>query len=108
LMDGAHSIDTCYEVSKATLLKLYGELYAARVVLEGTILKPNMVISGKKSGKKDSPEAVAQKTIKLFREAVPVAVPGIAFLSGGQDDEEATANLNAINVIGPHPWKLSF
>ncbi|PBB37241.1 class I fructose-bisphosphate aldolase [Mesorhizobium sp. WSM3868] len=108
LMDGAHSIDTCYEVSKATLLKLYGELYAACVVLEGTILKPNMVISGKKSGKKDSPEAVAQKTIKLFREAVPVAVPGIAFLSGGQDDEEATANLNAINVIGPHPWKLSF
>ncbi|RWH05353.1 class I fructose-bisphosphate aldolase, partial [Mesorhizobium sp.] len=108
LMDGAHSIDTCYEVSKATLLKLYGELYAARVVLEGTILKPNMVISGKKSGKKDSPEAVAQKTIKLFRETVPVAVPGIAFLSGGQDDEEATANLNAINVIGPHPWKLSF
>ncbi|AZO27515.1 MULTISPECIES: class I fructose-bisphosphate aldolase [unclassified Mesorhizobium] len=108
LMDGAHSIDTCYEVSKATLLKLYGELYAARVVLEGTILKPNMVISGKKSGKKDNPEEVAEKTIKLFRETVPVAVQGIAFLSGGQDDEEATANLNAINVIGPHPWKLSF
>ncbi|TIX69548.1 MAG: fructose-bisphosphate aldolase class I, partial [Mesorhizobium sp.] len=108
LMDGAHGIDTCYEVSKATLLKLYSELYAARVVLEGTILKPNMVISGKKSGKLDSPEIVAEKTIKLFRETVPAAVAGIAFLSGGQSDEEATANLNAINAIGQHPWKLTF
>ena len=108
LMDGAHSIDTCYDVSKATLVKLYDELYAARVVLEGSILKPNMVISGKKSGKTDSPEEIAEKTIKLFREVVPAAVPGIAFLSGGQEDEEATANLNAINAIGPHPWKLTF
>ncbi|MBZ9735496.1 fructose-bisphosphate aldolase class I [Mesorhizobium sp. CA18] len=108
LMDGAHSIDTCYDVSKATLIKLYDELYAARVVLEGSILKPNMVISGKKSGKSDSPEEIAEKTIKLFREVVPSAVPGIAFLSGGQEDEEATANLNAINAIGPHPWKLTF
>jgi fructose-bisphosphate aldolase class I len=108
LMDGAHDIDTCYEVSKATLIKLYDELHAARVVLEGTILKPNMVLSGKKSGKVDSPEEVAEKTIKLFRETVPAAVPGIAFLSGGQEDEEATANLNAINAIGPHPWKLTF
>ena len=108
LMDGAHSIDTCYDVTKATLVKLYDELYAARVVLEGSILKPNMVISGKKSGKTDSPEEIAEKTIKLFREVVPAAVPGIAFLSGGQEDEEATANLNAINAIGPHPWKLTF
>lgn len=108
LMDGAHDIDTCYAVSKATLIKLYDELHAARVVLEGTILKPNMVISGKKSGKTNSPEEIAEKTIKLFRETVPVAVPGIAFLSGGQSDEEATANLNAINAIGPHPWKLTF
>ena len=108
LMDGAHSIDTCYDVSKATLVKLYDKLYAARVVLEGSILKPNMVISGKKSGKTDSPEEIAEKTIKLFREVVPSAVPGIAFLSGGQEDEEATANLNAINAIGPHPWKLTF
>jgi fructose-bisphosphate aldolase class I len=108
LMDGAHGIDTCYEVTKATLMKLYDELYAARVVLEGTVLKPNMIISGKKSGKKDSPEQVAEKTIRVFRETVPVAVPGIAFLSGGQSDEEATANLNAINAIGPHPWKLTF
>lgn len=108
LMDGAHSIDTCYDVTKATLVKLYDELYAARVVLEGSILKPNMVISGKKSGRTDSPEEIAEKTIKLFREVVPAAVPGIAFLSGGQEDEEATANLNAINAIGPHPWKLTF
>jgi fructose-bisphosphate aldolase class I len=108
LMDGAHSIDTCYEVSKATLVKLYDELYAARVVLEGSILKPNMVISGRKSGRTDSPDEIAEKTIKLFRQVVPAAVPGIAFLSGGQEDEEATANLNAINAIGPHPWKLTF
>lgn len=108
LMDGAHDIDTCYEVSKATLIKLYDELHAAGVVLEGTILKPNMVLSGKKSDTVDSPEKVAEMTIKLFRETVPAAVPGIAFLSGGQEDEEATANLNAINAIGPHPWKLTF
>ncbi|UCI08652.1 class I fructose-bisphosphate aldolase [Mesorhizobium sp. B1-1-8] len=108
LMDGAHSIDTCYDVTRATLTKLYEELHAARVVLEGSILKPNMVISGKKSGRTDAPEEIAEKTIKLFRETVPAAVPGIAFLSGGQEDEEATANLNAINAIGPHPWKLTF
>jgi len=96
LMDGAHSIDTCYE------------LQAAGVVLEGSILKPNMVISGRKSGRTDSPDEIAEKTIKLFRQVVPAAVPGIAFLSGGQEDEEATANLNAINAIGPHPWKLTF
>lgn len=108
LMDGSHDIETCYNVTKATLIKLYGELYAARVKLEGTVLKPNMVIAGKKSGKTNSPEEVAEWTIRLFREVVPAAVPGIAFLSGGQSDEEATANLNAINAIGPHPWKLTF
>lgn len=108
LMEGDHDIDTCYEISKAALLKLYGELYGLRVKLEGTILKPNMVISGKKSAKQAGPEEIAGKTIKLFRETVPVAVPGIAFLSGGQEDVEATANLNAINAIGPHPWTLTF
>jgi fructose-bisphosphate aldolase class I len=108
LMDGAHDIDTCYEISKAALTKLYLELYAMKVKLEGTILKPNMVIAGQKAAKQSSPQEVAEKTVKLFREAVPVAVPGIAFLSGGQSDEEATANLNAINAIGPHPWKLTF
>ncbi len=108
LMDGAHDIDTCYEVTKATLLQLYSELYASDVALEGTILKPNMVIPGKKSGTRAIPEQVAEMTLKLFRETVPVAVPGIAFLSGGQSDEEATANLNAMNAMGPLPWKLTF
>lgn len=108
LMDGAHDIDTCYEVTKAVLLKVFSELFAFRIRLEGTVLKPNMVIAGKKSGKPSSPEEVAEKTIRLFRECVPAAVPGIAFLSGGQSDEEATANLNAMNAMGPHPWKLTF
>jgi fructose-bisphosphate aldolase class I len=108
LMDGSHDIDTCYEVSKATLVKLYGELHAARVKLEGTILKPNMVISGKKAPKQAGAEEIAEKTIRLFRQVVPAAVPGIAFLSGGQSEQEATENLNAINAIGPHPWKLTF
>ena len=108
LMDGAHDIDTCYDVTRATLVKLYDALYDARVKLEGSILKPNMVIAGKKSGKKNSPEEIAEKTLRLFRETVPVAVPGIAFLSGGQSDEEATANLNAINAAGAQPWKLTF
>lgn len=108
LMDGPHDIDTCYEVTKVSLLQLFAELSAADVSLEGTILKPNMVIAGKKSGTRNSPEEVAEKTIRLFREVVPAAVPGIAFLSGGQSDEEATANLNAINAIGLHPWKLTF
>ena len=108
LMDGAHDIDACYEVTKAVLIKLYVELYAARVVLEGTVLKPNMVIAGKKSGTVNSPEEVAEKTVRLFRQTVPVAVPGIAFLSGGQSDEQATANLDAMNRIGGLPWKLTF
>jgi len=108
LMDGAHDIDTCYEVTKVTLLQLFSELYAADVNLEGTILKPNMIVPGKKSGTEASPQEVAEKTIKVFRETVPVAVPGIAFLSGGQSDEEATANLNAINAAGPLPWKVTF
>lgn len=108
LMDGAHDIDACYDATKAILIRLYDQLHAARVVLEGTVLKPNMVIAGKKAASRNSPEEVAEKTIRLFRETVPVAVPGIAFLSGGQSDEEATANLNAINAIGPHPWKLTF
>jgi fructose-bisphosphate aldolase class I len=108
LMDGAHDINTCYDVTHATLMKLYDALYDARVKLEGTVLKPNMVIAGKKSGQKNTPEEIAEKTLRLFRETVPVAVPGIAFLSGGQSDEEATANLNAINAAGAQPWHLTF
>jgi fructose-bisphosphate aldolase, class I len=78
------------------------------VFLEGTVLKPNMVVPGKKSGQKASPEEVAEWTIRLFKRTVPVAVPGIAFLSGGQSDVEATANLDAINRRGPLPWSITF
>ena len=107
LMDGDHTIERCYEVTEAVLKCLYAELFEARVFLEGTVLKPNMVVPGKKSGKKATPEQVAAQTVRLFKQTVPVAVPGIAFLSGGQGDEEATANLNAINA-GPLPWAVTF
>ena len=108
LMDGAHTIERCYEVTEHVLKVLYEELYAARVFLEGTVLKPNMIVAGKASGVTSAPEQVAEMTMRLFRRTVPVAVPGIAFLSGGQDDVEATANLNAINTLGPHPWSITF
>jgi fructose-bisphosphate aldolase class I len=109
LMDGDHSIDTCATVTTATLLTVFDELIAQRVELEGMILKPNMVIPGKKfAGGPASPSEVAEATVRCFREVVPAAVPGICFLSGGQGDEEATANLDAINRLGPHPWQFSF
>ena len=109
LMDGDHSIERCSMVTTATLLTVFDELIDQRVELEGMLLKPNMVIPGKKfSGGKASPEAIADATIACFREVVPAAVPGILFLSGGQGDEEATANLDAINKKGPHPWQFSF
>lgn len=107
LMDGAHSIERTYEVTEHVLKSLYEELYAHRVWLEGTVLKPNMVVPGE-DAKKASPEAVAAATIRLFKNCVPVAVPGIAFLSGGQDDVEATANLDAIAKLGPQPWGITF
>jgi fructose-bisphosphate aldolase class I len=109
LMDGDHSIETCSTVTTATLLTVFDELIAQRVELDGMILKPNMVIPGKKfSGGQAAPEVVAEATVRCFREVVPAAVPGIMFLSGGQDDVEATANLDAINKLGPHPWQFSF
>ena len=109
LMDGDHSIDRCFEVTHATLQTVFAALLDQRVHLDGILLKPNMVIPGKKhSGGKASPDAVAEATIKCFRDVVPAAVPGIVFLSGGQGDEEATANLDAINKRGPHPWGFSF
>ncbi len=108
LMDGDHDIDRCYHVTEWTLKEVFQELYFARVALEGMILKPNMVIAGKKSSKKASVEEVAEKTVRLLRNCVPAAVPGIVFLSGGQSDEEATAHLDAMNKIGGLPWKLSF
>ncbi len=110
LMDGDHDIDRCFEVTEQTLGLLYEELYFARVPLEGTILKPNMVIAGKKSAKQASIAEIAEKTVRCFRRTVPAAVPGIVFLSGGQSDEEATANLNAMNANYKNvmPWALSF
>ncbi len=109
LMDGDHSIERCSTVTTATLHTVFNTLIAQRVELDGMLLKPNMVIPGKKcAGGPASPAEVAQATIACFREVVPAAVPGIVFLSGGQADEEATANLDAINKIGPHPWQLSF
>src|SRR5450631_3142618 len=99
LMDGDHDIDRCYEVSQRVLNKTFQELRVQRVALEGMILKPNMAISGKKSAKQASVEEVAEKTIRLLKSCVPAAVPGIAFLSGGQSDEDATAHLDAMNRI---------
>jgi fructose-bisphosphate aldolase class I len=108
LMDGDHDIGRCAEATEFALKMLYDELYKARVALEGTVLKPNMVVPGKKSAKQASVEEVAEKTVRVLKECVPAAVPGIAFLSGGQSDLDATARLNAINQLGPLPWKVTF
>src|ERR1700759_2562473 len=108
LMDGDHDIDRCYEVTQRVLNKTFQELRVQRVALEGMILKPNMAISGKKSAKQASVEEVAEKTVRMLKACVPAAVPGVAFLSGGQSDEEATAHLNAMNRIGHLPWPLTF
>jgi fructose-bisphosphate aldolase, class I len=108
LMDGDHDIDRCYEVTQRVLNKTFQELRIQRVALEGMILKPNMAIPGEKSAKRSSVEEVAEKTVRLLKNCVPAAVPGIAFLSGGQSDEDATAHLDAMNRIGGLPWKLSF
>src|SRR6201996_8177509 len=108
LMDGDHDIDRCYGVTEWVLNKTFQELRVQRVALEGMILKPNMAVSGKKSAKQASVQEVAEKTIRLLKATVPAAVPGIAFLSGGQSDEEATAHLNAINAIGNLPWRVTF
>ncbi|MFN3657566.1 MAG: class I fructose-bisphosphate aldolase [Pseudolabrys sp.] len=108
LMDGDHDIDRCYEVTEFVLKETFQQLYYQRVKLEGMVLKPNMAIAGKKSAKKASVQEVAEKTVKMLKACVPGAVPGIAFLSGGQSDEEATAHLDAMNKIGNLPWALTF
>ena len=108
LMDGAHDIERCYEVTHEVLQTLYAELYDLRIPLEGTVLKPNMVIAGKKSPRTCTVEQVAELTIKVLKATVPSAVPGIAYLSGGQSDEQATAHLDAMNRIGGFPWKMTF
>ncbi|MFL5037610.1 MAG: class I fructose-bisphosphate aldolase [Microvirga sp.] len=108
LMDGGHDIQTCAQVTEWVLKEVYQQLYYQNVVLEGTVLKPNMIVPGNKSGKRASVDEVAERTIEVLKRCVPSAVPGIAFLSGGQSDEEATAHLNAMNRIGGVPWKLTF
>ncbi|WP_407148652.1 class I fructose-bisphosphate aldolase [Bradyrhizobium sp. ORS 86] len=108
LMDGDNDIDRCYDVTQRVLNRTFQELRVQRVALEGMILKPNMAISGKKCTKQASVEEVAEKTVRLLKSCVPAAVPGIAFLSGGQSDEEATAHLDAMNKIGNLPWHLTF
>lgn len=110
LMDGpsrAHSITRCFEVTQAVLDTVFEELFEARVLLEGMILKPNMVIDGK-DARHACVQEVAEKTVLVLKRTVPAAVPGIAFLSGGQTDEEATAHLSAMNALGTLPWKLTF
>src|SRR5262244_3061412 len=108
LMDGSNDIDRCYDVTSRVLNQTFRELRVQRVELEGMVLKPNMAISGKKCAKQASVAEVAEKTVRMLRACVPAAVPGIAFLSGGQSDEEATAHLNAMNRIGNLPWRLTF
>jgi fructose-bisphosphate aldolase class I len=108
LMDGEHDLDRCVEVTTRVLNKTFQELRLQRVELEGMILKPNMAISGKKSAKQAGVAEVAEKTIRMLKACVPAAVPGIAFLSGGQSDEDATAHLDAMNRIGGLPWPLTF
>ena len=108
LMDGGHDIDTCHAVTEWVLKETFQQLYYAGVALEGMILKPNMVIAGKKSPNQAGVEEVAEKTVKCLKACVPSSVPGIAFLSGGQSDEEATAHLNAMNAGYDLPWALTF
>ena len=108
LMDGDHEIGRCEEVTEFVLKTVFQELYYARVKLEGMVLKPNMVVPGKKSAKQASDTEIAERTLRVLKACVPAAVPGIAFLSGGQSDVEATARLNAMNRIGDLPWRLSF
>ena len=108
LMDGGHDIDRCAEVTEWVLKETFQELFYNRVALEGMVLKPNMAVPGKKSAKRAAVAEVAEKTVRVLKACVPAAVPGIAFLSGGQSDEEATAHLNAINKLGPLPWHVTF
>jgi fructose-bisphosphate aldolase class I len=108
LMDGTHSLERCEEVTSATLKSVFNALDAHRVYLEGIILKPNMVISGKQAPQGANPAEVAEATVRTLKRFVPSAVPGIAFLSGGQSPAEATHHLSLINQLGPLPWQLTF
>ena len=108
IMDGTHDIDTCFEVTEATLRALFDALYKHNVMLEGTILKASMVLSGKSCEEQADVDDVAEATLRCLRNTVPASLPGIVFLSGGQSDRAATEHLNAMNVVGGNPWPLSF
>ncbi len=108
LMDGSHDLDVCYDVTEVTLRSLFASLYEQNVMLEGTILKASMVVSGKDCPDQAGIDEVAEATVRCLKASVPASLPGIVFLSGGQSDEAATAHLNAMNQMGPHPWPLSF
>ena len=108
LMDGDHDIARCEVVTAQVLHAVFAELHAQRVLLEGMLLKPNMVIAGLKCARQASAKEIAEATIRCLKRYVPAAVPGIVFLSGGQSAEDATDNLNAMNAMGAHPWPVSF
>jgi fructose-bisphosphate aldolase class I len=111
LMDGDHSIEKCAETTEKTLLKVFEDLVEANVHLSGIVLKPNMVLSGKDAQNRASTEEVAKYTVEVLKNTVPADVPGIAFLSGGQEDQESIDNLNSINIVGAEekvPWELSY
>jgi len=107
-MDGGHALERCEEVTNVVLDSVFEHLFAARVFLEGIVLKPNMVVPGKKSPQKASPQQVAEATVRTLKRQVPSAVAGIAFLSGGQSPVEATEHLSLMNAAGPLPWPLTF
>lgn len=108
LLDGSHTIERCQEVTEQTLKVTFTALFLHRVHLEGMILKPSMVVSGKDCPRQAGIDEVAERTIQCLKRTVPSAVPGIAFLSGGQSAQKATEHLNAMNEMGPHPWEVSF
>ena len=108
LMDGDHDIARCERVTTWVLKEVFQQLFFAGVALEGMVLKPNMIVPGKKCPKQNSVQDVAEATVRVLKQCVPSAVPGIAFLSGGQSDEDATAHLSAINAIGGLPWPVTF
>jgi fructose-bisphosphate aldolase class I len=108
LMDGGHTLERCEEVTNAVLAEVFQQLEGHRIHLEGMILKPNMVISGKKCAQRASPEQVAAATVRCLKRHVPGAVPGIAFLSGGQSPAEAALHLSLMNAMGGLPWQLTF
>lgn len=108
LLDGSHTVERCEEVTEQTLKVTFAALFLQRIHLEGMILKPSMVVSGKDNPRQAGVEEVAERTLRCLKRTVPAAVPGIAFLSGGQSAESATEHLNAMNAMGPQPWQVSF